>query len=115
MTQNPGLLTLVVQSLLDNAVSYSQAKDKVTVTAGSDEVSDHIEITDHGSGIEPSKLSQLFQPFFKAEGAEEFNHEGMGFSLYLDKLIMLYLGGDIAIESKPNEVTTARLSWAPAS
>ena len=111
-TQNPGLLTLVVQSLIDNAVSYSKDKNKVTVSAVADESGNHVEVTDHGSGIEPGKLSQLFQPFFKAEGAEEFNHEGMGFSLYLDKIIMLYLGGDISVESTPNQSTVARLSWA---
>ncbi|HWB39327.1 MAG TPA: ATP-binding protein [Candidatus Saccharimonadales bacterium] len=110
-TQNAGLLTLVLQSLIDNGVSYSKDKGKVTVTAAADQSANSIDVIDHGSGIEADKLSQLFQPFFKAEGAEEFNHEGAGFSLYLDKLIMLYLGGDISIESTPNQSTVAHLDW----
>jgi two-component system sensor histidine kinase EvgS len=54
----------------------------------------------------------LFQPFSKAEGAEVFTHEGMGFSLYLDKLIMLYLGGDIQIQSEQGRGTQVTISLA---
>jgi K+-sensing histidine kinase KdpD len=52
----------------------------------------------------------LFQAFSKTEGAETFNHEGMGFSLYMDKLIMNYLVGDIRVESAPQKGTKVVLS-----
>ena len=51
----------------------------------------------------------LFQPFSKIEGFENFDHEGMGFSLYLDKLIMEYLGGSINLQSEENQGTTVDL------
>ncbi|HVW22986.1 MAG TPA: ATP-binding protein [Candidatus Saccharimonadales bacterium] len=113
-TQNPDLLAQVLGSLLDNAVSYSPAQSSVSIHADAEPHQNSLVVTDHGAGIPQEKLSQLFQPFSRIEGAEDFSHEGLGFSLYLDKLIMLYLGGDIAIESTPNQATSAKLVWAPA-
>jgi len=113
VTQNPDLLAQVLGSLMDNAVSYSPAQSSVSIHADAEPHQNTLVVTDHGSGIPQEKLTQLFQPFSRIEGAEDFTHEGLGFSLYLDKLIMLYLGGDIAIESTPNQATTAKLVWAP--
>jgi signal transduction histidine kinase len=69
-------------------------------------------VADNGQGIPTDKLNSLFQPFSKAEGAEVFTHEGMGFSLYLNKLIMMYLGGTIGIESAEGKGTQVTLSFA---
>jgi two-component system sensor histidine kinase EvgS len=107
--QQPKLLGNVLASLIDNAVAYSPSNSTVAVAVKNSEIT----VTDHGSGISPTKLPLLFQPFSRAEGAETFTHEGMGFSLYLDKLIMTYLGGGLALDSKPGAGTTARLSLQP--
>ena len=101
--QSPTLLTYVLVSVLDNAIAYSPDNGTIEVNANLTSNGPAITVTDHGAGISPEKLSVLFQPFFKAEGAEVVTHEGMGFSLYLDKLILTYLGGTISIESKPGE------------
>jgi signal transduction histidine kinase len=110
-TQSVSLTTLVMQTLLDNAVAYSPDGATIEVSAQSEPHASHIFVTDHGQGIPAEKIGSLFQPFSKAEGAEVFTHEGMGFSLYLDKLILTYLGGDIAIESKMGEGTQVSLAW----
>ena len=110
-SQDAPLLALVLGSVLDNALAYSPAGEPVTVAASV--VQNHSELTVHnnGSGIAPDKLTHLFEPFYKAEGAEVFTHEGMGFSLYLDKLIMQYLGGNIALTSEPGHGVTTTISW----
>ncbi|HSX15815.1 MAG TPA: ATP-binding protein [Candidatus Saccharimonadales bacterium] len=95
-SRNPDLLASVVASLLDNAVAYSQDGGKVELDYKLMGRSAVITVTDHGSGIPEDRLQSLFIPFQKLEGSETFNHEGMGFSLYLDRLIMAYLGGMIS-------------------
>jgi signal transduction histidine kinase len=111
--QSTSLATLVLQTLLDNAIAYSAEGGRVEVTAQLDNNGvTELFITDHGQGIPADKLGSLFQPFSKAEGAEVFTHEGMGFSLYPDKLIMTYLGGDITLESKQGEGTSVALAWS---
>lgn len=104
--QNISLMALVLQTVLDNAVAYSPEQGAVTLSATAQNSQALIRVIDHGSGIAADKQDALFQPFFKAEGAEQFNREGMGFSLYLDKLIMKYLGSDIAVSSQPGAGTT---------
>ncbi len=107
-TQSPELLEYVMQTVIDNAIAYSPENSHIEIDANSANGLANITITDHGTGISEDKKYGLFQAFSKLEGAEVFNHEGMGFSLYLDKLIVSYLHGQIAIDSvKPmgTEVT----------
>lgn len=102
---NAQLVLYVLASLIDNAREYSPAHSTITVQASSGGTGTTISVIDHGPGISPQKISQLFQPFSRTQDVERFTHEGMGFSLYLDKLIMTHLGGSIAITSKPGQTT----------
>jgi len=105
--QNPDLITYALHTVLDNALTYTKDDGIVTVAVHDrQQGSIDIVVNDNGEGMPAAKLSQLFQPFYKAEGAEKFNHEGMGFSLYLDKLIMEYLGGAISLTSQKGHGTT---------
>ncbi|HSX05661.1 MAG TPA: ATP-binding protein [Candidatus Saccharimonadales bacterium] len=105
------LLSFVLRSLLDNAIAYSANGGAIEITGATTPTGVVITITDHGSGIPAEKTSLLFEPFSKLEGAEVFTHEGMGFSLYLDKLIMNYLGGTIALTSEPGRGTSVMLNF----
>ena len=107
--RNQELISYVLLTLLSNAVAYSKEHTAVDVGVSRRKSNDEISVSDQGPGIPASKVSLLFEPFSKAEGAEQFSHEGMGFSLYLDKLIMLYLGGDIALESQAGKGTKVML------
>lgn len=109
-TQNPDLTALVLASLVDNAIAYSPANSTVNLRVTADHGRAEVTVTDTGDGIPEDKLGTLFQPLSKVEGAEVFNHEGMGFSLYLDKLIMTYLGGNIELQSEPAKQTRASFS-----
>jgi signal transduction histidine kinase len=111
--KNPELFTFVVRSILDNALAYSPDNSVVQIMTDNTAEGVTVTISDSGKGIPSEKLPILFQPFSKAEGAEVFTHEGMGFSLYLDKLIMSYLGGSIVLDSKPSHGTVVTLRLPP--
>ncbi|HEV2403676.1 MAG TPA: ATP-binding protein [Candidatus Saccharimonadales bacterium] len=98
--QNQQLLVFVLNTILDNAVAYSSQGGGIEIGLQHTADASVITITDHGEGISQDKQSRLFQAFTKGEGSETFTHAGMGFSLYLDKLVMTYLGGSIALESE---------------
>ncbi|HSX33475.1 MAG TPA: HAMP domain-containing sensor histidine kinase [Candidatus Saccharimonadales bacterium] len=108
-TTNPELLAFVLRSLLDNAVAYSKDNSVIRVDSQATASGEDITVTDTGSGIPAEKMALLFQPFSRAEGAEVFTHEGMGFSLYLDNLIMTYLGGTISLDSELGRGTVVHL------
>jgi signal transduction histidine kinase len=111
--QHPAWLTKVLASVLDNAVAYSKGPSRVIVagTAGNPAV---ITVQDSGRGIAPQQLAQLFQPFYKAEGALNFDHEGAGLSLFVDRLVMHYLGGEISIESQVGRGSRVSLRFPTA-
>jgi signal transduction histidine kinase len=108
---NPDLLIRAVSNVLNNAVAYSPAGTHVTLEVIGGLKADQIIVRDEGPGIPKAQLDELFQPFFRSEGALNFTHEGMGFSLYLDKLIMHYLGGDIAVQPNNPKGLVVTLSF----
>ncbi len=103
LIQPEALLKKVFESLMDNAAEHSDSS--VPTKVSSDEKANMVSVAveDKGKGIEEDKLSVLFKPFSKVE--EDFASQGMGISLYLNRLIMHYLGGEIRAKSRVGEGT----------
>lgn len=107
--QNQLLYSFVVDSVIHNAIKFSQDAGQITlqiIDAGKDIT---LVVSDTGIGIAPTKLTKIFDPFNRATSVTQFDYEGMGFSLYLSRLIILRLGGDIAIHSREGEGTTVSI------
>lgn len=63
-----------------------------------------VEVTDHGQGIPPEILDQLFQPFFTTKG-----EKGTGLGLWVSQGIIQKHGGTIHVDTRtegPNHGTT---------
>jgi signal transduction histidine kinase len=103
------LANYVLQTVLDNAIAYSPQGGVIRIEAAKDSTSTTITVIDSGAGIPPEKQPLLFEPFSRIERAEDFTHQGMGFSLYLDTVIMKYLGGEITVQSDVGHSTTVTL------
>jgi signal transduction histidine kinase len=113
LSQDPLLLTFVIDSLLSNAIKYSPQGGEITINSRQRHDWVELFVKDSGPGIDEAKQAQLFQPFSRAENAaEDFNRQGVGLSLYLDRLVMSYLGGNLEINSKPGAGTTMRVGIA---
>jgi signal transduction histidine kinase len=110
LEQDPLLLEFVLSSLIDNAIQYSPSGKFVDVISRKSGKDTLIFVRDGGVGIPSDKLNKLFKPFSRVEDVEEqFEHQGIGLSLYLDRLIMRYLGGEIAADSLQGQGTTIKL------
>lgn len=107
--QDPLLLEFVLNSLIDNAIEHSPEGKTVDIISRPAGAFTNIFVRDRGPGIAQDKLSTLFKPFSRAEDIEQFEHQGLGLSLYLDKLVMHYLGGSIAAESHPGKPTLIKM------
>lgn len=110
-SQQPSWLTQVLSTVIDNAVAYSPENSTVEITAKSNHRYTTVTVRDHGNGVAPDKLKELFQPFSKAEGAMQFDHPGLGLSLYLDRLLMTALGGSITLESVPGQGSLVTMTF----
>jgi signal transduction histidine kinase len=102
------LLKLAVGSVVDNAIKFSNTEGKVTIRI-MEQKNLIIEIKDEGAGMTKGEMLHLFRPFARTTSATDFNHEGIGLGLYLTKIILESLGGNVVISSKPKKGTTARI------
>ncbi len=96
----------VLLNLLANAVKYTPASGRVTVSYnlnGEDKV--RISITDTGLGIAGEKLDRLFTPFDRL-GAEQSTIEGTGLGLALSQRLMKAMGGSMGVESVVGQGST---------
>ncbi len=57
-------------------------------------------ITDSGIGIPTTALGRLFEKFYRAENVHTVETEGTGLGLYLVRLIIERLGGEVWCESE---------------
>jgi signal transduction histidine kinase len=90
-------------ALLDNALKFGAGKpiEVVLQRIESDAV---ISVRDHGQGIPPDKLPSIFSPF---ERTMPKSYGGLGLGLYVAKAVVEAHGGEIQIESRPGQGTTA--------
>jgi PAS domain S-box-containing protein len=89
----------LVTNLLSNAVKYGGGKPiEVVVDNGGGTASAHVEVIDHGPGIDPAMRQKIFEPFQRASTTEPI--PGLGLGLYVVKLIVDGHGGKIAVDSE---------------
>ncbi|MEO5690689.1 MAG: ATP-binding protein [Candidatus Saccharimonadales bacterium] len=110
--QNKDLFEFVLQSVIDNAIKFNATGGTITIGADKGTKEMTISISDTGIGIPKDKLAQLFKPFSRADSALQFNYEGLGFSLFLDKIITDYMGGDIIASSTQTKGTNITVRTA---
>jgi signal transduction histidine kinase len=61
-------------------------------------------VRDHGIGIAPESQARIFQRFERA--VSERHYGGFGLGLWICKQIVDSLGGDIRVESQPDQGAT---------
>lgn len=105
---DPALLDLMLDNLITNAVSYSQAKIKNIVKITLRVVDDSLEfkISDSGIGIEKDELSHVFDIFYRGPEAKKTRTDGTGLGLYIVKTISDLHDAQIAVESIKGKGTT---------
>ncbi len=108
ISSDPQLLRQVVLNLASNAVKYTPAGGKVTIRMHMDAERIHWEIQDTGIGIPKGDMEKLFEKFYRAGNVLAVETEGTGLGLYLVRLIVGRLGGNISCESEENVGSTFR-------
>jgi len=99
--QNEPLFSFVISSVLDNAVKFTDPGGHILFSSQPKNKTILVRISDNGHGIDPAKLDQLFKPFSRAESAVNFSYEGLGLSLFANRLILTYTGGTISAAPRP--------------
>jgi signal transduction histidine kinase len=98
-------LTQSLQNLIVNAVKYSKEEHWLGISAatgldakGNTEI--RISVADHGRGIAPSELAQIFQPFYRSPRAVAAQIRGTGLGLAIAKRNAEAFGGRLSVVSE---------------
>ncbi|HEX6263448.1 MAG TPA: HAMP domain-containing sensor histidine kinase [Actinomycetota bacterium] len=94
-------VTRVLQNLIQNAIRHTPADGSVRVEARRDAGRLEIAVTDTGEGIPVDSLDQVFEPFWRGDAAR--SGPGSGLGLALAKRLVMAMGGDISVESRPRQ------------
>lgn len=103
-----GLISRVLQNLVDNAIKFTPAGGEICVTAchrpESGQV--HVSVIDSGPGIPPEMQERLFNKFVTSD----IPGRGTGLGLVFCRLAVEAHGGRIWVESEPGKGTTFTFS-----
>jgi signal transduction histidine kinase len=100
-------LRQVIQNLVDNAVKYSSAGDRVRVRASTDDGHVLIDVVDEGPGIAPEDHELIFQKFGRSSGGS--TKPGTGLGLFIARSIAEAHGGSLGVQSVPQHGSVFRL------
>jgi hypothetical protein len=97
-----GLLRLVLQHLIDNSIKFVVPGDTARIEIG--QTDGVLYVRDGGIGFESVQAANIFKPFERLPGAEQY--PGAGIGLASVKRIVERLGGMVWAISKPNRGAT---------
>lgn len=92
---DPHLLSLALEAVLDNAARATPAGHEVEVLVHGEAQQVILEVQDHGPGIPPHLLSQVFFPMAARRP------QGMGLGLPIARKLVEAHGGTLELESSP--------------
>ncbi|MDZ7658851.1 HAMP domain-containing sensor histidine kinase [Fodinibius sp.] len=99
-------LETILSNLIDNAIKYSTDEKYLGIRVFKQ--NDYIKlcIEDHGIGITPKNLSNIFTKFFRVEDSLTAKTKGHGLGLSIVKNLVELNSGSIEVESEPGDGST---------
>ncbi len=96
--------------LLDNAVKYTPAGGRVTLTANPHRDRVELAVSDTGIGIPPEDRERIFDRFYRVDKARSRAAGGTGLGLAIARWIVDAHGGAIRVDSTPGQGSTFTVS-----
>lgn len=104
LNTSPELLPIVFGNLFSNALKFTPNGGKISVNlkrSGNDVT---VRVSDTGCGIDKKTMKHIFDKFYQGDTSHSVKGNGLGLALV--KRVIDILGGEIAVESTPNEGST---------
>lgn len=112
-----GLLQLILENLVSNAVKYGLEGTPIHIQIDLDRAVNLaiVRINNQGIGIPENQQSQIFQKMFRGSNARSADTDGNGLGLYISHVAAETIGATLAFESKEGGETvfTVTLPLAP--
>ncbi|OJV14428.1 MAG: histidine kinase [Dyadobacter sp. 50-39] len=96
-------LLQVLRNLISNAVKFTSAPGKVSLSISKEEDQLHFVVTDTGIGIPFEKQASIFEAFQQADGSTSRKYGGTGLGLSISRELAGLFKGSISLTSVPGE------------
>ena len=111
---DPKKLQQVLLNLLSNAAKYTGDGGTIALGAERSGTTVRIWVQDTGIGIAEEQLEKVFEPFFQVDRGTKRRYPGVGLGLTIARDLARRMRGDIQLESKLGDGTTASLTLPAA-
>lgn len=91
----------LINNLVENAVKYNKEKGKVQISVAQKAGRVVIKVSDTGIGIPPQYQNRVFERFYRVDSGNKKQIPGTGLGLSIVKHIVIHLGGEVSLKSKP--------------
>lgn len=111
VTSYPGALSQVITNLVNNSLLHGFEgieAGQIDITSNEEEGQVNIVYRDNGRGIEPERLSKVFEAYYTTKAGKGGSGLGMGI---VKRLVDEDLRGQLTLDSKPGEGVTVTLSF----
>ncbi|WP_439819428.1 sensor histidine kinase [Weissella paramesenteroides] len=96
----------ILFNLVNNALKYSDKGTKIRIDTILKRNLFTFKITDHGKGIPPKDIDNIFQRLYRVDESRNSQTGGHGLGLYIAKELVEQLGGRISVKSEENKGST---------
>ncbi|HAS84548.1 MAG TPA: hypothetical protein DCS23_00520 [Candidatus Yonathbacteria bacterium] len=103
---DPLLLRNILESLVGNAINYSESGREVTLHVEQKPLWVIFSIKDSGIGIPKGEQRQIFERFYRASNAKTFDTRGSGLGLYIASMLAKKIGAHLSFESEEGKGST---------
>ncbi len=100
-----GLLQRVLVNVIENALRHGASAEPVEVAAAAGAGSARLEVVDHGRGLEPGQVSEIFEPFQRLDDRDG----GLGLGLSVALGFVEAMGGAMVADETPGGGLTMRI------
>jgi two-component system sensor histidine kinase QseC len=101
----PQLAVIALRNLIDNALRYSTAGSAVEIYARNSAATVHLDVIDHGPGMNQDQLREATRRFWRASA----DSTGCGLGLALVEAIVRRFGGTLSLQLSPPHGLAAEL------
>lgn len=103
---DPDQLDQILNNLVSNAVKYSPEGCHILISAEVQERDALIQVADDGPGIPADQLEYVFERFRRVEARLSRRIQGSGLGLYITRMLVEGMGGEVGVESTEGEGST---------
>lgn len=111
ITGDSDRLRELLLNLIENAVRYTPAEGRITVSLRRKDGSAELTISDTGIGIPKEDLPRIFDRFYRSDDARALNPKGSGLGLSICRWIVHAHRGEITVASERGQGTTFQIHF----